>query len=800
MGFTLDISTTRLRAGDTISITLNTNAYVITVINPQNQPATFQVQGTSDIIPKENEWLEAVSRLENAISSIGLVTSVTSTSTVISITFEDGTTYGGFSSNTVNGSLIVDVRTVGELGGVVDYNPPLVPNITVTSITHQLIEYANYTPLIYPHGNMSDKLETVISFTSAGAFSVLDFYYGWTDNNTVVYPLIGQNIYQIDQNLFTDITTGALQKYTGDITGMNAVAPLQGDKVESINLVGVGGNDYTLTIVHYIPILPRPTDRTVSNELNKPVEIETSLKFIFQADLKTDVLTPNPNESTSKQNLTAFISDGNVGYLGGVWQTGLQPYSLDSFTFNNQENELNSGFNSPATIVLNKASGNFNGNHDVIVKIQKLTTTFDQSQDQLENYEFDSVQIKLDNLPSNSDILKAVTGTFSGSTATINFFVEAGTLTDAYAIWVSVADGTAAKGNQNILLKVSNAINAADDTSVIFSTYPGSPRDEYNYNLHYIDDIAESFNQVKSYIDDFLISRFRIFDLATSVNTLQSINIRIRTNDSTLESFTVTPADFISGVATIERNFNLLDSDIRKNITFTDNGDGTIDVVYPFQILDNWVSGDNVVQETSATYTQNTVVGELDFTNNWISPVFQLGQYDLSKNSAGDPQVTLPPSNIKFFNEAGTTEVGVILSNAKTLVVATFIEDNLNDFMADPAAVFVYPDNTPTDNYLTAYLGLNTDSNAQGEYYRFHNLRDNEVSMWESVQVGYYAQLTRDGINTATLIAVLDNEKIKEVFGNDFECLKVTARLDRIQTAVVVAKAYKNDSYTEGYS
>ena len=72
--------------------------------------------------------------------------------------------------------------------------------------------------------------------------------------------------------------------------------------------------------------------------------------------------------------------------------------------------------------------------------------------------------------------------------------------------------------------------------------------------------------------------------------------------------------------------------------------------------------------------------------------------------------------------------------------------------------------------------------------------------MWESVQVGYYAQLTRDSINTATLIGVLDNEKIKEVFGNDFECLKVTARLDRIQTAVVVAKAYKNDSYTEGYS
>ena len=70
MGFILDISVTRLRAGDSITITLNSNPYVISVINPQSQPATFEVQGTSDVIPQENEWLEAVSRLENALSKI----------------------------------------------------------------------------------------------------------------------------------------------------------------------------------------------------------------------------------------------------------------------------------------------------------------------------------------------------------------------------------------------------------------------------------------------------------------------------------------------------------------------------------------------------------------------------------------------------------------------------------------------------------------------------------------------------------------------------------------------------------
>ena len=80
------------------------------------------------------------------------------------------------------------------------------------------------------------------------------------------------------------------------------------------------------------------------------------------------------------------------------------------------------------------------------------------------------------------------------------------------------------------------------------------------------------------------------------------------------------------------------------------------------------------------------------------------------------------------------------------------------------------------------------------------NLRDNKSSVWESIQSGYYAELVRLDIDTATLTAVLDNEKIKQTFGEDFECLKVTARLDKIQTAFVAPKAYKNNSYSSGYS
>jgi len=800
MGFILDISVTRLREGDTIQFGIDANTYTITVINPQNQPSTLEVQGTSDVIPQENEWLVAVDRLENAISKINPVQTVESNNTVISIEFINGVNFTSFTVNDTNGSLVNGVQVVATNGVITNLGTVLVPNITVTSIDHKLIEYGLYTALNYPHGNMGDKLETVINFTSAGTFTVLDFYYGWTDNNTQLYPLASQNIYQIDQSLFTDITTGAVQKYTGNTGGINAVAPLQGNKVESINLAFLGGNDYELTIVHYVPILPRPTDRTPDNNLNKPVEIETSLKFIFQVDLKADILEPNATESTAKQNLTPFVSSGNIGYIGEIYQTGQVLYTLDNFVWNNQDDELNSGFTTGGTITLNKLSGSFDASHDVIVKIQKLTDTFNQSESQLQNYDFDSVQIKLDNVAVSSTTLQNAEGTFSGSTATINFDVAPATITGAYALWISVADGTANKGNQNVQVKVSNAINSADDSTVIFGTYPSSTRAEYNYNFHYLDPITDSFNQVKSYIDDFVVSRFRIENTNTGINTLNSITIRIRANNSVLETFTVTPDDFISNVATISRAFNLVSGDIRNNITFTDNLDGTIDVVYPFQIIDSFVNSENVVQETLTTYTQTTVIGDLEFTNNWISPTFELGQYNLSKNVASDPQVTLPPSNIKFYNEFGTTEVGVILSNAKTRVVATFEESNLNDFLADPSAPFTYSDNVFVENYLCGYLGINTNNNVQSEYIRFHNLRDNEVSVWESVQVGYYAELVRVDIDTATLTAVLDNEKIKEVFGEDFNCLKVTARLDKIQTAFVAPKAYKNDSYSNGYS
>jgi hypothetical protein len=801
MAFIVDISTTKLRANDSIIFTTiggsSAGTYTINVIPSNDIASTFEVKDTSDVVPSSDEWTQAVLRLRNAITLIGGVVSVTSSETVITITFEDAVSNVTPVVSSANGSLLNLVKTINN-GTETSFDPILVPNIRVQSISHRLFEYSLYTPLEYPHGNMGDKLETIINFTSADSFSILDFYYGWTDNETNVYPSGGSGLFEINKSLFQDIATGTEQKFTGDTLGINPVAPLQGNKVESITLIDNGGNNYDLNIKHYIPILPRPVDVDTDGTLTKPAEIETSLKFIFQIDLKADLITPNPTETTSKENLTQFISNGNIGYVGQVYQTGQSFYTLDSFVWDNSQNELNGGLLSSAQIVISKTSG-FDANHDIVLKIQSITDSFDQSETQLENYNFDSVQVKTDGTPNSSSILQNVVANFIGLSVGISFDVVPGTILSQYAIYVAIGDGTANKGNQNVLAKISTATNDADDSTVVFGTYPTAPRAEYNYNLHYLDNLTDSFNQMKSFVDDFLVSRFRVQNNDVVNNTLQNFVIRIRSGNNVFETFTINADDFNAGVFEIERTFNLLGNDIRKKIIVTDNLDGTYDFIYPFQVTDTIVSADNVIQETIANFEQQTAIGLVPFSNNWISPVFELGNYNQTENSFADPQVTTPPSKIQYFDETGTNEVGVILSEGKTLVVATFEEDNLNDFNADPSAPFTYPDNDPQDNYLTAYFGLNDSNNVSTKYFRFHNLRDNENSPFKSTQGAYYAELERVDVKTAELRAFIEAEDIRREFGEDFDCLKISARLDRIQTNQAPSQGAYSSGYSTGY-
>ena len=77
-----------------------------------------------------------------------------------------------------------------------------------------------------------------------------------------------------------------------------------------------------------------------------------------------------------------------------------------------------------------------------------------------------------------------------------------------------------------------------------------------------------------------------------------------------------------------------------------------------------------------------------------------------------------------------------------------------------------------------------------------------KVPMFEQIiGIDYYPTLERTDIKTATLKAYIDPEKFKKLVGADFDCIEITARLDKIgQVSPIIPKAYKNNSYSSGYS
>ncbi|GAF87185.1 unnamed protein product, partial [marine sediment metagenome] len=282
-----------------------------------------------------------------------------------------------------------------------------------------------------------------------------------------------------------------------------------------------------------------------------------------------------------------------------------------------------------------------------------------------------------------------VIGSFSGNQATISFDVVAGSYANDYALWVEIGSGTGNFSQENVLAEVGTAINIADDTTVIFGTYPLSTTTEYNYNNHYQLDIAESFNQVKSYIDDFQLSRFRVTNTDLVNNELVSFTIRLRSGNNTLDSFQINANELNFS---FDRNYNLDTNDLHRFVKVDDDGAGNYDFIYPFQITDSFIGLTDVVQETIAVFNQTTVVGVVQFTNTWVSPVLQFGQYDLSNNTFGEAQITVPPAITKYFDNATGLETGKILNTGITKIVATFTESNLNDLQADPIAPFTYSD------------------------------------------------------------------------------------------------------------
>ena len=783
MAVRLDISLKKLV--DTEFIRFGTlgevSNFQIDVIPSTTIPNSFEVQETESYIPSTDILKESIDRLSIAISRISKVVSVSSSGTVISITFTSAVTDVVFIPSTN----IIAVRTTLDDGSFTDFNNPFVTNITVTSVVNGLNKFP-FPALTNPFGNMGDLQETTILFTASDTFTICNFFYGWIDNDTTIYP--NPSDFQIDVENFKDIRTGALQKYTGDTSTFNAVAPLEGNKVDSIVLTDLGSNNYRLVILHYIPIFPQ----SLSNEF--PAQINTSLKMVFQIDLLQDLINTDQLESTSEQNLSRFLGLGNVGYLNEVYRTGQKFYKLNSINWDNPTNQLNAGADTVGTIVIEKLNGNFDATHEGIINYSKVTDVFDPELTQLENLKLDTLDFLFDGSLSTDLVFKDVSVSFAGPLATITFTVLATSIQDNYYLWLNLWDGVTNYANQNLIVQFGTVASLADESVIDFGTYPGALIDEYNYDMHYTDDVANSYNQTKSFVDDIVLSRFRVVNSDLVNTVVNQFTIRIKQGNNILETFNIDVDDL---PYSLDRNYNLLINDDRRFIKVENDGLGNYDFIYPFKINEEWIS-EGITQETIASCTQTNAIGDIDFSNNWISPDFGLGNYNQTKNTFADPQIVAPPSKIQYFDEAGLIETGAILLKEKTLIIATFEESNLNDLLCLPAAPYTYLNNDYVVNYLTAYFGLEVN----GQYFRFHNLKDNEDSMFEQIiGVDYYPTLERTDIKTATLKAYIDPDKLKTLVGADFNCIQITARLDKIgQVSPIIPKAYKNNSYSSGYS
>jgi hypothetical protein len=804
----LKVSVRKLRAGDQFRIRSIAGggfpAYFVDIVT--GTPDTLEAEDTSSVIPSSEEWIKAVENLAKAFEDMELMGSVSfdtnTDQTVITCTSNEDLDIS-FLKNIANGSEIEFISLVNGNGTKYDittdpaeFGNILVPNITVTSIDHSLNEFPTQPTEQYLRGNPHAEIKTEVYFTTRDSATgkQLEYSFGIVPNTTNPYATGSTSLsepYKIDESLFENRLSGSVQSYRGEIGSFaNPITPIN-FQTGTVEITDLGGNNYKLTHIY------RAIDFSSEDVSDDATSIFTpsildgkkSAKYILEINIYPDEITSLSDETTKKQDLTQYMPDGALGWLNQVYNSPVKEFSLNSFAWDTPSGLLNAAFVSEATAQVKLLSGSWAGTEPVVICIQQINDSYDPDQTLSENILFDNVVLVTDGVPVSSTNLLNVACTVDGGDPSL-LNVDLDVNEDIYRERFVITFQSLVTNTSTISLNSGTAVSLADETVITMGTYPGSSLNEnYSFNLHYNKDIADAFNQVKAFTEDHYISRFRIenSDLVNTTLVRFAIRIMNRTTGIELETKVVQASDLDF---TEQRAFRLDDQNDPEYvfIIITDNQDGTYDFQYPFQIWRDWFQQSNLVFRCQGTFDQVLNTGEIaTFTKTFDSPDFEMGDYDQTKNTALEPQALRKPPSIEFEDEATGNPLSVIKNSGKTRVIATWEDNNLNDLQVEPAAPHVYE--TPVLNGLTAYFGLNTDVPAQNKYIRFHNFRpnpstiDGENNPWEIIPLypTYNAKLTRIDIKTAKLEAVLDAEKIKAIYGDNFKCLDITARLDKYQ-------------------
>jgi hypothetical protein len=445
----LILSVTKLSSGDTFKIGMDTEATVDFTVVDNSDVIYSEVQETASIQPFTKAWNVAVDRLVEAFSLLPYFTSVQriggENSTLIEIESSDGFDAGNFSTSPyANGTLLEWVQIIQDNGSVDDkttfpavFGDPLVPNVIINSITYESVDF-NKGSTAFLQGNLLEKIRCTINFTVPELLTnkLLNYNFGLVENQTVYYRGLDQdNPFKIDDSFLNSLVTGTQQGYSGATT-LNARQPIF-FSTGNASFSQFAGNTYELEH-EFIPFILREEDININGNAAETPEIfqgNKTIKHLPEINVFPSLYSSNPEYSTAQQDLTTIIQQGAYGYNSEIYNSGNRIFTLDTFTWSNEQNELNNGDTSSATVTIDSSVA-LSTSDELVLSIQNIKQPAEENKvlTDADNLNIDRVLVALDGVSVNGTSLQNVTADFSGTTITLTFDVLENNYTDLYNI------------------------------------------------------------------------------------------------------------------------------------------------------------------------------------------------------------------------------------------------------------------------------------------------------------------------------------------------------------------------------
>lgn len=647
--------------------------------------------------------------------------------------------------------------------------------------------------------NVGDSVSVLVRFnTPTAPINGAEYYWGLIDNKVDPYSGNLPSDYSVDDNLFRSASTDDIQKFTGSTSGPGLLDPSDPKRWQDgqCQFTSLGGNVYT--IEHQFVFDPLVffdalnTNGTQLPDWPSILNGARSVQYIFRINLRSVLVDPTPIETTDDIDMigAGAWAQGNVGFLNEFLNQGAQTYFLESFAFDNANNEIDGNIDTKAEGVISNSVGNFTSNTKLYLFAARVPASFDTNSRLQQNYDYTKVLIDADGSASSGTKIDAFKASVdSGDPTKINFelVVKANNYTENYIFWVAVSNDLSAVNHHNIFLRSGTkeaAIPVKDTFALLKNSGSAATSNDFRF-LHWYetDKINGSFNHVHAFRGDDILALWRLQNLMPSETQITEFKIElVRQDDNTIipgegYSFNLATTSF---PYEFERDINRADNNDKKYIRIVENTvNEDYDFEFGFQIWKLMIQDDIILRFTVI----GTQFGE-SLTRVWESPRMELGQYGTTRNTTLEPQ-GLPKSPIAIEYTAldpGTgstiaTGLSAVVAGADTLIKATWEDNNLNDFMT-------------TVDKLRAWIAVNIAGDSQASFRPFFSDYDSETTTpWKEV-AGHTLGRAKVGLpdaKTATVEAILVWDKLLDIFGSDVLATSevcIIPRMDRVQEII----------------